>query len=193
MIVRTCVFLLLSATLLAQDLPFGPAAEPRSARRRTSRSSASRTRIGSRRTGSPTRAASPSQRHSLLTTIRPGERARPGAEVGVSVALAGTASGHPAGRGRDDVHDPESQRRDRVECRDGKADLGVLVHAGSGGQELLWTAVSRSGDRRRHDLSRVVRCADHRHRRAGPDASCGRPSRPAIPSRATRSRTRRSW
>ena len=93
-----------------------------------------------------------------------GQRARPRAEVGLSVTFAGPASGHAARRGRDDVHHPEPERRGGVERGHGKADLDLLPRAGSGGQKLLRTAVARRGDFRRHHLSGLVRRADDRHR-----------------------------
>ena len=67
------------------------------------------------------------------------------------------------------------------------------VRAGSGGEELLRTAVPRRGD------SQATRSFSPRSTRGsspstpGPEASCGRRNRPAIPSRDTRSLMHRSW
>src|SRR5678815_1769339 len=55
-----------------------------------------------------------------------GERARTGAEMGISGALAGAPSGHPARRRRDDVHDSKPERRRGVERRHGQTDLDLL-------------------------------------------------------------------
>ena len=147
MIVRTCVFLLLSATLLAQEGPFGPPVPKGEVPSRNV--SFERIRDANKEpqnwltySGGLEPASQPADDDSAR------ERARSGTEVGLSVALAGTASGHAAGRGRNDVHDSEPERCDRLERRDGQADLGVLAHARSGGQELLRPPVSRTGDSR---------------------------------------------
>ena len=94
--------------------------------------------------------------------------------MGLSVAIAGAASGHAAGRGRDDVHDPEPERRRRAERGDGKADLDLPVHAGSGGQELLRTPVPGRRDFGRHDLSGRPSTRGSSPSTPRPGASCGR-------------------
>ena len=69
MIVRTCVFLLLSATLVAQDGPFGP--PPNRRRRRPTSPSSASERAKEPQNWLTYSGGLTSQRHSQLTTIRP--------------------------------------------------------------------------------------------------------------------------
>ena len=191
MTLRACVFVLLSATLLAQEPPpFALASESRRCR-------------AERHVRSPLQSNKEpqnwltysgglsSQRHSLLTTITPANARDLELKWVFQSRSLDAASGHPAGRRRHDVHDSEPERRDRVERRHGQADLDLLLRP----IRLPRTAAAGCLAAWRFRATRFFSRPSMRGSSPSmprPDASCGRPSRPAIRSKATRSPWRRS-
>ena len=168
MTLRVCVYLVLSAVLVAQEPPPFGAPPPN---REVPAPNVSFDRI-QQSNKEPQNwltysGGLMSQRHSLLTAISPRRmRATSSLKWVFQSRSLEKHRGHAAGRGRDDVHDPEPERCRRAGCRDRKARSGPTQYKPDPAAKNCCGRLSRgAGDLGRHALSGRVRRPDDRDRR----------------------------